>query len=58
MSAVRELIARTTRASGVPLRVEDPAAVEEIVTILRGTQAHPLKREAAERATTTNANTP
>jgi hypothetical protein len=51
---VAQLIERSTRASGVPLHVEDTSAVEQVATILRGTQAHPLKREAAERTTTPN----
>jgi transcriptional regulator with XRE-family HTH domain len=32
---VHELIARTVAASGVPTRVEDPAAVERVADILR-----------------------
>jgi hypothetical protein len=30
------LIERTTRASGVPVRVDDPATLENVAEILRG----------------------
>lgn len=34
-TAVDDLVKRTTRTSGVPVRVEDPATVDRIATLLR-----------------------